>query len=185
MKRTGFKGLVAAGLVATGIAASTSAVAASDMFLKLGNVKGESTDQKHKGEIDVLAWSWGQSTGDAQTKKGRVPAACIQDLALTKFVDSASPALIMMGVTGQVVPEAVLTVRKTGQDGQGQDYFTLRLTNVTVPAYQTGGSTGDNNNLSESVVLRFDSLQGEYRAQDAKGTLLPPVFFNVTGGGCK
>src|SRR5918996_1816239 len=98
MRRSGFKGLVATGLVATGIGASTSVVAANDMFLKVTGVQGESQDSKHKGEIDVLSWSWGASTGDARVRKGRVPVACIQDLQLTKFVDSSSPALIMMSV---------------------------------------------------------------------------------------
>jgi len=29
---------------------------AVDMFIKIGDVKGESQDDKHKDEIDVLAW---------------------------------------------------------------------------------------------------------------------------------
>ena len=32
------------------------------IFLKIGNIKGESTDSKHKDEIDVFSWSWGVST---------------------------------------------------------------------------------------------------------------------------
>ena len=44
----------------------------ADMFLKvegsrMGPVKGESQDEKHKGEIDVLGWSWGMQ---AQTAMG-------------------------------------------------------------------------------------------------------------------
>ena len=31
------------------------------IFLKIGNIKGESTDSKHKDEIDVFSWSWGVS----------------------------------------------------------------------------------------------------------------------------
>jgi type VI secretion system secreted protein Hcp len=34
---------------------------AIDMFLKLGDVTGESKDKVHKKEIDVLLWSWGMS----------------------------------------------------------------------------------------------------------------------------
>ena len=34
---------------------------AVDMFIKLGDIKGESQDKTHKGEIDVLAWSWGMA----------------------------------------------------------------------------------------------------------------------------
>ena len=34
---------------------------AMDMFLKIEGVDGESRDDKHAGEIDVLAWSWGMT----------------------------------------------------------------------------------------------------------------------------
>ncbi|HDS5282244.1 TPA: type VI secretion system receptor/chaperone Hcp, partial [Escherichia coli] len=34
---------------------------AVDMFIKIGDVKGESKDKTHAEEIDVLAWSWGMS----------------------------------------------------------------------------------------------------------------------------
>ena len=34
---------------------------AVDMFIKIADIKGESGDSKHKGSIDVLAWSWGMS----------------------------------------------------------------------------------------------------------------------------
>ena len=32
---------------------------ASDIFAKLGDIKGESIDDKHKDEIEVLSFSWG------------------------------------------------------------------------------------------------------------------------------
>ena len=31
----------------------------SDIFAKIGDIKGESTDSKHKDEIEVLSFSWG------------------------------------------------------------------------------------------------------------------------------
>jgi len=30
---------------------------AVDMFIKIGDIKGESQDSTHKDEIDVLSWS--------------------------------------------------------------------------------------------------------------------------------
>ncbi|KAF5407941.1 MAG: hypothetical protein Udaeo2_19210 [Candidatus Udaeobacter sp.] len=35
---------------------------ASDIFAKLGDIKGESIDDKHKDEIEVLSFSWGVRT---------------------------------------------------------------------------------------------------------------------------
>ena len=34
---------------------------AVDMFIKIKGHDGESKDDKHKKQIDVLAWSWGMS----------------------------------------------------------------------------------------------------------------------------
>jgi len=178
MRRSGFKSLVAAGLVATGIAASTSVVAASDMFLKVTGVTGESSDAKHKGEMDVLSWSWGTSNGTATTKKGKTPSACIQDLQLVKPVDIASPSLIMMSVTGDVATDATLTVRRSGLDSSG-NVLLLKLTNVSVSSYQTGGEE-EPNSLIEHLTLHFDSLLGEYRPIKPDGTAGNAVTFNVS-----
>ena len=45
------------------IAAGPSA--AADWFLKLDKIQGESTDDRHKGEIEVLSWSWGVAQASA------------------------------------------------------------------------------------------------------------------------
>jgi len=187
MKRSGFKGLIAAGVVATGVLASSSVVAASDMFLKIDGVRGESTDEKHKGEIDVLSWSWGESNGAAQTRRGAVPSACIQDLSLMKNTDSSTPTLIVNGVVGQIAPTAVLVVRKSGGDSP-LEYLRLTMRNVSVSSFQTGGSVGAGDLLNESVTLHFESMQGEYQQQGPDGRPLgPPITWDITGGsaGCR
>lgn len=180
MKRSGFKGLVAAGLVAASMVSTTSAVSASDMFLKIGNIKGESTDDKHKDWIEVLSWSWGTSTGTGKTKRGAVPAQCVQDLVLTKLVDSSSPQLIMNGVLGEAEKEATLVMRKAGKDQQ--EFLVIKMQDVLVSSYQTGGSSGSEAQLMDQLVLHFNSIQGEYRPQRADGTLGTPVSFSITGG---
>jgi type VI secretion system secreted protein Hcp len=177
MKRSGFKGLVAVGLVAAGISSSTSVVSASDMFLKLSGIKGESQDAKHKDEIDVLSWAWGMSNGTAKVRKGAVAPQCIQDLELTKFVDASSPQLIMLGVLGQTAKEGTLTVRKSGD--KQQEYLTFTMTDVMVTSYQTGGSAESNAPLVDQVVLHFSSIVGEYRPQNADGSVGNAVVFQI------
>jgi len=179
MKRSGFKGLVAAGLVAASVASSTSIVSASDIFFKLGDIKGESTDDKHKDWIEVLSWSWGTSTGTGKTKRGTVAPQCIQDLVLTKNVDSSSPQLIMNGVLGQAAKEATLAMRKAGKDQH--DYLIVKMQDVLVSSYQTGGSSQNESQLQDQLVLHFSSIQGEYRPQKADGTLGTPVTFQISG----
>ena len=177
MRRSGFKGLIAAGLVAASVASSTSVVSASDMFLKISGIKGESQDSKHKDEIDVLSWSWGMSTGTGKVKRGSIAPKCIQDLQLTKFVDTATPQLIMQGVMGQTAKEATLTVRKAGKEQQ--EYLVVKMTDVLVTSYQTGGASGNDQPLVDAVVLNFSSIEGEYRPQKPDGSLGTPVVFQI------
>ena len=180
MKRQSLRAFFTTGVFATSLLASSTAMAAVDMFLRIDNVTGESTDAKHKGEIDVLAWSWGQSAGAARTSR-TLPAVCIQDLSLTKYIDSASPELIMNSLVGEVAPQAVLKlVRRAGDSST--TFLTLTMRNVTVAAYSTGGSGGEDR-LTENVVLHFESMQGSYQKQNADGSASgTPIPFDIPAG---
>lgn len=185
MKRNSWKGLFTAGVVATSLLASTTLSAAVDMFLTMDGIVGESQDDKHKGAIDVLAWSWGESAGGAQTSRGKLSRACIQDLSLTKYIDSATPALIMNGVSGQVVPKAVLVVRKAGD--RPVEYLQITMHNVTVSSFSTGGSGGEDR-LTENVVLHFESMKGQYVKQKPDGSAGEAIEWDidhVNSAGCQ
>ena len=43
---------------------------ASDIFAKIGDIKGESLDDKHKGEIEILSWSWGVTQSGTMSHGG-------------------------------------------------------------------------------------------------------------------
>ena len=48
---------------------------AVEMFLKLAGIAGESQNAQHKGEIDILGWSWG--VAEAQAAAARPPGSRI------------------------------------------------------------------------------------------------------------
>ena len=48
---------------------------AVDIFLKLGDIKGESTDDKHKNEIEVLSFSGASPTLSRQSSPGHLSPA--------------------------------------------------------------------------------------------------------------
>ena len=91
---------------------------AVDMFLKIEGIKGESADKAHKDEIDVLAWSWGISqSGSAQLGPGAgAGKVSVQDLSFTKYIDASSPDLLLSCCNGKHLDEALLTVRKAGEN---------------------------------------------------------------------
>lgn len=90
---------------------------AIDMFLKIEGVEGESTDKSHKGEIDILSWSWGMSQSGTthMGSGGGSGKVSVQDLSLTKYVDAATHALMLGCCKGTHFDQAVLVVRKAGQ----------------------------------------------------------------------
>jgi len=147
---------------------------AADVFLKLGDIKGESSDDKHKGEIDVLSWSWGVSNPTSMESGGGGGRgkASFHDLNITHHVDKASPNLLKMCATGEHIKEATLTQRKQGK-GQ-QEYLLIKLTDVMVSSVQDGG-TGDQ--LTENFTLAFAKVDLEYKPQKADGSLDAGIHF--------
>lgn len=142
---------------------------AVDQFLKLEKIKGESQDHKHKDEIDVLAWSWGlsQSGSTHQGKGSGAGKVSIQDLTITKYVDSATHALMLACCNGKHIPEALLTVRKAGEEPL--EYLKITMSDVIVSSVSTGGSGGEDK-LVETVSLNFGKVKVVYVPQKADGS---------------
>jgi type VI secretion system secreted protein Hcp len=145
---------------------------ASDIFAKIGDIKGESFDDKHKDEIDVLSYSWGVTqTGTlAHGSGGGEGKAQFNDFQFTTYVSKASPLLFLSCATGEHIKEATITVRKAGK-GQ-QEYLILKMTDVLISSYQTGGSSGSElSTTSENVSMAFAKVEFTYKPQKADGSL--------------
>lgn len=142
---------------------------AVDMFIKIGDIKGESRDDKHKDEIDVLAWSWGMSnSGNAHLGGGAgAGKANFQDISFTKYVDASTHLLMKTCSTGAHYDEATLTVRKSG--GTAIEYIIIKLKEVFVSSVSTGGSGGEDK-LTENISLNFAEFEYAYTPQKADGS---------------
>jgi type VI secretion system secreted protein Hcp len=140
------------------------------MFLKFDDVKGESKDKAHAGEIDVLAWSFGESnSGSTHVPAGGGPSSKvnIQDLSITKYVDKSSPALMLSCCNGKHHRTAKLTVRKAGE--RPIEYVVMELTDVLITSVSTGGSGGEDR-LTENITLNFAKFKYSYTPQKADGS---------------
>lgn len=149
---------------------------AVDMFLKIGDIKGESQDDKHKEEIDVLAWSWGasQSGSTHMGGGGGSGKANFQDVSVTKYIDKSSFKLLQSVSNGKHYPEALLTVRKAGE--KPLEYIKLTMKDVIITSISTGGSGGEDR-LTENVTLNFGKYEFEYVPQKNDGSADSPVKF--------
>ena len=148
---------------------------ASDIFAKIGDIKGESPDDKHKGEIELLSWSWGvtQSGTMAHGGGGGEGKANFNDFNFTHHIDKASPVLMKACATGEHLKEATITHRKAGK-GQ-QEFLIVKMNDVLITGVVHGGA-GDSP-ASESVSLVFAKVDLEYKPQKADGSLDAGIHF--------
>ena len=147
---------------------------ASDIFAKLGDIKGESLDDKHKDEIEVLSWSWGV-TNAAPASTGTGAGAGkpkFQDFSFTHKIDKASPVLMQACATGVHLKEATITHRKAGK-GQ-QEFLIIKMNDVIVTSVTDGDSE---NSRVETVSLAFAKVDLEYKPQKRDGSLDAGIHF--------
>ena len=154
---------------------------AVDMFLKIDDIKGDSIDHKHAGEIEVLSWSWGVTqTGTTHSGTGGgAGKANVHDVTVTKWVDSASPKLLLNCCTGKHLKEANLVVRKAGD--KPLEYVKMKLEDLLITSVQTGGSGGDDR-LQETLSLNFAKIEFNYVPQkkDGSGDAPIPMKFDIS-----
>ncbi len=148
---------------------------ASDYHLKLDGIKGESTDSKHKDEIEIESFSWGANNPGTFASGGGGGAGKVnfQDFHFTSRTSVASPNLMKACASGQHIKEAILTVRKAGKEQQ--EYYVVSMSDSLVSSFQSGGSEGSNALPVDQFSLNFAKISFEFKAQKPDGTLGAPV----------
>ncbi|GAA4119784.1 type VI secretion system receptor/chaperone Hcp [Knoellia locipacati] len=151
------------------------------IFARIGDIKGESHDSRHRDEIEVLSWLWGlsQSTtagrpGGAGGGGGRTGRPTVHGLTFTHSVDRASPLLMKACARGEHIRDATITVRKAGS-GQ-HDYLVVTLTDALVSSVSTNVDAEAGTTI-EVVVLEFGKVDIEYRPQKPDGSLDTGIHF--------
>ena len=149
---------------------------AASIFARIGTIKGESRDAKHKDEIEVLSWSWGVSQTGTMAPRGGggVGKASFHDFNFTHHIDKASPALMRACATGEHIKDATITVRKAGK-GQ-QEYLVITMTDVLVTSVSMSVSA-DGDSTAEGVTLAFAKVDLAYMPQKPDGSLDVGIHF--------
>jgi type VI secretion system secreted protein Hcp len=148
-------------------------MAAVDYFLKIDGIQGESRDDRHKDEIDIESFSWGetQSGTFAVGGGGGSGKVSMQDFHFTMTVNKASPALFLACAQGEHIKNAILTCRKAGKDKQ--EFMKVTMNDVLVSSFQIGGAGGVV--PTDQISLNFAKIEVEYKEQDATGKLVGSI----------
>jgi type VI secretion system secreted protein Hcp len=144
-------------------------MAAIDYFLKIDGIPGESTDAKHKGEVDVIAWSWGETAALPGGPGGGAGKVTVQDFHFTARMSKASPLLMAACASGKHIKNAVITARRAGKSQA--EFLKITLEEVLVSSYQTAAAEMDESGPVDSISLNFSRIRVEYRETKPDGTL--------------
>jgi type VI secretion system secreted protein Hcp len=130
--------------------------AASDAYLKLDGIDGESQEPAHPGWIDLLAFTTGvtRTTNDAPSWNA---------FSLAKPLDKASPLLLQRCASGMNVPKAIVEVVRTSPTKQR--YYRFVFEDVLITSYQTSGASDAIH--TEQFSLNFEKVTWTYTEFDA------------------
>jgi type VI secretion system secreted protein Hcp len=144
-------------------------MSASDFFLKIDGIPGESMDSKHKDQIDIQSFSWGETNMANQSSGGGGGAGKVsfQDFHFTANVNKSSPIIAYHCASGKHITKAEVIARKQGD--KQQDYYLVTLTDVVVSSYQSHG--GASIVPSESYSFAPAKVEWEYKVQKSDGSL--------------
>jgi type VI secretion system secreted protein Hcp len=149
---------------------------AVDMFLKIDGIPGESTDASHRDEIDLLSYTWGESqppTAGGAGGGGAGGRVAMQDFHFVMRANKASPKLFLACAAGAHIRNAILTVRRPGENPV--EFIKWTFTDITVASYQTASNVPTGEPPTDQVSLRFAKIEVEYRAMRPDGSLDAPI----------
>ena len=162
--------------------AAPRSAGAGDMFLsvngaRFGQITGEANDEKHKNEIEVLAWSWGmqgRNTLGGNTATGK---ATMRELKIVKRIDKASTALMKAVRTNEAIKEAILTIRKVGKSPL--EYLVIKIEDGRVTSIDIDAGDATNSPfIVEKLTFSFNKISIEYTPQAQDGRPLGKTSFD-------
>ncbi|MGH9901236.1 MAG: Hcp family type VI secretion system effector [Pyrinomonadaceae bacterium] len=144
---------------------------ATDMFLKVDGIDGESTDDKHKKEIEVLSYSWGisQQKSASASSHGSLSSqrADFADFSVVKALDIASAKLALACADGTHLKNIRLEICRAG--GDKQPFMEYKFTDVIITSFRPGGSGHGESIPLEEVSFAYGKAEWAYTQTKVEG----------------
>ena len=142
---------------------------ASNMFILIKDIKGESSDESNKDSIQVLSWShsFNQPTSPTRSSagSGTVEQANHSDFSFTKYIDAATDDLLKACWSGKQIATATFSAYRSDGSNKAIKYLEVEMAGVLVSNFSIGGGTGDV--PTETVTLSYSAVTYNYIQQKA------------------
>ena len=155
---------------------------ASNMFLKLDGIKGESADSSHKDWIEILSWSHNisQPTSPVRDSSGAtVERANHSDISITKYVDAATDGILGKCGAGKVLKKATIECFRADGDNKPIKYLDIDMEKVVISNYNISAGAGDV--PMENISLSYGLIKYTYieMKEDGKAGGSKPVIMDL------
>jgi len=148
---------------------------ATDMYLWIDGIDGESTDDRHRGWIDIVSFDSKVNTtaSGIQTSGGGLTGTRpeFSEITVGKVIDQATPKLHLYCCNGRHISQVKIELCRAM--GEKQVYMKYTLDDVIVSA--VGPVTVDPSSQLEQVSFRFGRIRWEYTLTEPDGRPGAPV----------
>jgi type VI secretion system secreted protein Hcp len=143
---------------------------ASNIYLAIDGIKGESTVEKYKDQIEIMNFSYSCFQPVSESRSGGIHTcgrANHGTVNFSKFTDIATADILAAMWAGKTIKDA--TIRAvTNNNNDVIEYMTIVLTNVVFSNFSIHG--GGNSVASEEISLSYSKIKVEYHNQGENGT---------------
>jgi len=137
------------------------------MYLKIEPIKGQSTVEGFKEQIECLSFSHGVSqsvTNSVSNNTRTVGRPRHQDFAIQKYLDESSPEILDYCNKGEDIKTAIFTLtQEDGKSGTTKPIWTVTMTKALITSTAISGGMGDM--PMESVTFNYATIKWEFEVQ--------------------
>lgn len=143
---------------------------ASNIYLAIDGIKGESTVEKYKEQIEIMDFSYSCFQPVSDNRSGGIHTtgrANHGTVNFSKYTDISTADILAAMWAGKTIPTA--TLRAVNNNGDAViEYMTITLTNVVFSNFSIRG--GGNSVSGEEISLSFSKIKVEYHNQGQDGS---------------
>lgn len=144
---------------------------ASDAYLKIEGINGESEDERHRNWIEVqsVLYAVHQPRAEALSTAGghTTGRADLYPISFKKLADLSSPVLLQTCAAGKTLSKAVFEFMRADGDGKPIPYFKIELENLIIASITP--DSGEGGLIVERVQLAYARIRWHYLKQSIRG----------------
>ena len=145
---------------------------AANAFCKIEGIKGDSTRDGFKDQIEVLTWNHAVTQPVSKSVSGRgsltVSDGEHSEFVIVKEMDIASPKLLLHASNGRHIPKIEITLCRQSGDSFVQ-YMKYEMEDCVISTYAPTGDQDGNGLPEERVGITYGKFKATYKATDTTG----------------